>query len=71
QFNINKLVSIKLGTLLSSQTTTTPSQHTQTNKQSAMISAEATHPTPVNLASSWGFFVPPTSGATRKTIHTF
>ncbi|MHA7303629.1 hypothetical protein ACX80E_00005, partial [Arthrobacter sp. TMN-49] len=42
QFNINKLVSIKLGTLLSSQTTTTPSQHTQTNKQSAMISAEAT-----------------------------
>ncbi|MEV8183039.1 hypothetical protein, partial [Specibacter sp. NPDC078692] len=32
QFNINKLVSIKLGTLLSSQTTTTPSQHT-TNQQ--------------------------------------
>ena len=28
QFNYNKLVSIKLGTLLSSQTTTTPGQHT-------------------------------------------
>ncbi|AIY02401.1 hypothetical protein ART_2802 [Arthrobacter sp. PAMC 25486] len=42
QFNINKLVSIKLGTLLSSQTTTTPSQHTRTIKQSVAISAEAT-----------------------------
>ncbi|MGN5733021.1 hypothetical protein, partial [Arthrobacter psychrochitiniphilus] len=37
-----KLVSIKLGTLLSSQTTTTPNQHIRTIKQSVTISAGAT-----------------------------
>jgi hypothetical protein len=40
-----QLVSIKLGTLLSSQTTTTPNQHTRINKQSMAISTGATSQT--------------------------